>query len=80
MHSQIVRPHIEPDGRLSRIRLDQGSGYALLDESAWHSLERITHFPDAIFSAAEQRSLTFRRRSCIGYSKSERTPLTWVTA
>lgn len=40
--------HIEADGRLSRVRLLQSSGYELLDQSAMKSVKNIEVLPEAI--------------------------------
>ncbi|MFQ6023778.1 MAG: TonB family protein [Acidiferrobacterales bacterium] len=42
-----VRFTIEPDGRLTNIRVAQGSGYAVLDESAIQALRKVRHLAEA---------------------------------
>ncbi len=42
-----IRFRIEPDGRLTNVRVAQGSGYAVLDESAIQALRKVSHLPEA---------------------------------
>lgn len=39
--------HVEPDGRFERIRIERGSGYAVLDDSALDSLKRLDNLVEA---------------------------------
>ncbi len=42
-----IQFRIEPDGRLTNVRVAQGSGYAVLDESAIQALRKVSHLPEA---------------------------------
>jgi len=44
----VLGLRVESDGRLDRVRIERGSGYAILDESALSSLSRVGRLSSAV--------------------------------